>query len=50
VLGSWGFISAGAVEAQDAALPGTFPRSETLIARQLTGRVGTPDNFNQWVG
>ena len=32
------------------ALPGTFPRSETLIARQLTGRVGTPDNFNQWVG
>jgi len=29
---------------------GTFPRSETLIARQLTGRVGTPDNFNQWVG
>ncbi|MEO8395220.1 MAG: ABC transporter substrate-binding protein [Chloroflexota bacterium] len=50
VLGSWGFISATAVEAQDAALPGTFPRSETLIARQLTGRVGTPDNFNQWVG
>jgi peptide/nickel transport system substrate-binding protein len=29
---------------------GTFPRSETLIARQLTGRVGTPDNFNWWVG
>ena len=29
---------------------GTFPRRETLIARQLTGRVGTPDNFNQWVG
>src|SRR5215216_1219716 len=50
VLGSWSFISAIAVEAQDAALPGTFPRSETLIARQLTGRVGTPDNFNQWVG
>src|SRR5690349_20287214 len=50
VLGSWGFISATAVEAQDAALPGTFPRRETFIARQLTGRVGTPDNFNQWVG
>ena len=29
---------------------GTFPREETLIARILTGRVGTPDNFNQWVG
>jgi peptide/nickel transport system substrate-binding protein len=29
---------------------GTFPRREPLIARQLTGRVGSPDNFNQWVG
>jgi peptide/nickel transport system substrate-binding protein len=29
---------------------GTFPRRETLIVRQLTGRVGTPDNFNHWVG
>lgn len=29
---------------------GTFPRSETVIARQLTGRVGTPDNMNLWVG
>jgi len=29
---------------------GTFPRRETLIARILTGRVGTPDNFNWWVG
>ena len=29
---------------------GAFPRRETFIARQLTGRVGTPDNFNQWVG
>lgn len=51
VLGSWGLlIPAASVSAQDAALPGTFPRNETLIARQLTGRVGTPDNFNQWVG
>lgn len=51
VLGSWGIlIPAASVSAQDAALPGTFPRNETLIARQLTGRVGTPDNFNQWVG
>jgi hypothetical protein len=36
-------------EAAPAVL-GTFPRSETLIVRQLTGRVGTPDNFNHWVG
>src|SRR5690606_7509256 len=51
VLGSWGLlISAESVSAQDAALPGTFPREETLIARQLTGRVGSPDNFNLWVG
>jgi len=33
-----------------AAQLGTFPREETLITRILTGRVGTPDNFNQWVG
>ena len=29
---------------------GTFPRRETLIARILTGRAGSPDNFNEWVG
>ncbi|MFZ6031592.1 MAG: ABC transporter substrate-binding protein [Chloroflexota bacterium] len=33
-----------------ADIMGTFPRRETVIVRQLTGRVGTPDNFNQWVG
>ncbi len=33
-----------------AVLQGTLPRRETLIARILTGRVGTPDNFNGWVG
>jgi len=38
------------VSAQDSALSGTFPREETLIARILTGRIGTPDNFNEWVG
>ena len=25
---------------------GTFPRRESMIIRQLTGRVGTPDNMN----
>ena len=29
---------------------GAFPREETLIARILTGRVGTPEKFNHWVG
>jgi peptide/nickel transport system substrate-binding protein len=29
---------------------GSFPRRETLIVRMLTGRVGTPDNMNLWVG
>lgn len=43
-------LSGGIVAAQDAGLSGTFPREETLIARILTGRVGSPDNFNEWVG
>lgn len=29
---------------------GVLPRSETLIADILTGRVGSPSNFNFWVG
>ncbi len=27
-----------------------LPRNETLIADILTGRVGSPSNFNEWVG
>ncbi|HLV10629.1 MAG TPA: hypothetical protein VKY40_10490, partial [Halanaerobiales bacterium] len=27
-----------------------LPRDQTLIAGMLTGRVGTPSNFNAWVG
>lgn len=42
-----GMAEASAVLAQGV---GTFPRNETLIARILTGRVGAPDNFNEWVG
>jgi peptide/nickel transport system substrate-binding protein len=38
------------VQEEVADVLGTFPRSETLIARQLTGRVGSPDNMNLWVG
>jgi peptide/nickel transport system substrate-binding protein len=33
-----------------AQLPGGVPRNETLIVDQLTGRVGTPSNFNLWAG
>ncbi len=29
---------------------GILPRSETLIAGMLTGRVGSPSNFNKWAG
>ncbi len=29
---------------------GTLPRNETLIADILSGRVGSPANFNEWVG
>jgi peptide/nickel transport system substrate-binding protein len=51
---SWGLtvIPEGTAQAKEAfsAQMGTFPREETLITRILTGRVGTPDNFNQWVG
>jgi len=38
-----------AEEAEEKVVMG-FPRRETLFAQQLTGRVGTPDNFNEWVG
>ncbi len=33
-----------------ADVMGTFPRRETVLVRQLTGRVGSPDNMNLWVG
>jgi peptide/nickel transport system substrate-binding protein len=33
-----------------AQLPAGVPRNETLIVDQLTGRVGTPSNFNLWAG
>ena len=32
------------------AVQGVFPRSETMIVDMLTGRVGSPSNFNEWVG
>jgi peptide/nickel transport system substrate-binding protein len=38
------------VQAQVADVLGSFPRRESLIVRQLTGRVGSPDNMNLWVG
>src|SRR6187549_421219 len=53
MLAPWGLVSipeGSATNEMFADVPGAFPRKETLIIRQLTGRVGTPDNFNQWVG
>ena len=38
------------VQAAVADVLGAFPRRESLIVRMLTGRVGTPDNMNLWVG
>ena len=35
---------------QPSAGLGDLPRNETLIADILTGRVGSPSNFNEWVG
>ncbi len=35
---------------ESADVLGTFPRSETIINDILTGRCGSPDNFNEWVG
>jgi peptide/nickel transport system substrate-binding protein len=37
-------------KAEAADVLGVLPRSETLVADILTGRVGTPGNFNEWVG
>lgn len=52
VLAPWGLttLSDEHAKAALAQIGGTFPRHETLIARILTGRVGTPDNFNVWSG
>ena len=41
---------ATAAEEQPSSGLGDLPRNETLIADILTGRVGTPSNFNEWVG
>lgn len=41
---------AAATEEQPSSGLGDLPRNETLIADILTGRVGSPSNFNDWVG
>jgi peptide/nickel transport system substrate-binding protein len=38
-----------APEEEEVVMMG-FPRSETAFIAQLSGRVGSPDNFNEWVG
>jgi len=37
-------------QSQEAQQAEGLPRDQTLIAGMLTGRVGTPSNFNGWVG
>jgi len=49
VLASCGPAAPGEQEEEEIEVLG-FPRSETLFLNQLTGVVGTPDNFNEWVG
>lgn len=36
--------------AEAPLVQGELPREETLIVGILTGRVGSPSNFNEWVG
>jgi len=44
-------VTATPIPREEAPLVlGTFPREQTLILGELTGRVGTPSNFNEWVG
>ncbi len=38
------------VKKEAPAVLGALPRSETFIAGILTGHLGTPGNFNEWVG
>jgi peptide/nickel transport system substrate-binding protein len=45
LLATVGMVASAAPTAQ-----GGLPRNQTLIAAMLTGRVGTPSNFNEWVG
>jgi peptide/nickel transport system substrate-binding protein len=35
---------------QAPLVQGTLPREQTMIVGILTGRVGSPGNFNEWVG
>jgi peptide/nickel transport system substrate-binding protein len=57
VVGVLAFAGGGNEAAESSASGGTtetiqggLPRNETVIAAMLTGRVGSPNNFNEWVG
>lgn len=50
---TWLLVALVVLVASSAAFAQTatgFPRDQTLIVNMLTGRVGTPSNFNEWVG
>jgi len=57
IVGMLAFARGGDEAAASSASGGTtetiqggLPRNETVIAAMLTGRVGSPNNFNEWVG
>ena len=60
MVATMGFAAGGQEPSDDAQIvpgapqqqltQGGLPRSETVIAAMLTGRVGSPSNFNEWVG
>ncbi len=60
MVATMGFAGGGQESGDDAQIvpgapqqqltEGGLPRSETVIAATLTGRVGSPSNFNEWVG
>ena len=46
-------VTAEAPEVESIDAPdvlGVLPRNQTLIVDMLTGRAGSPSNFNEWVG
>ena len=43
-------VAVGMMAVAAPSVQGGLPRNQTVIAAMLTGRVGAPSNFNEWVG
>lgn len=50
VLASCAEVAPGEQEEEEEEEFLGFPRSQTVFAAALTGRRGSPDNFNEWIG